>query len=113
MVEAVRRDGCALSSLKVDGGPSRNGYLVQRLADLAGLPVLVAANAEATATGVAHLAAHGGAGVALADLARGWRAARVHEPSLSPGARDGVLERWRKAVDAVGVFHGRRQLETP
>jgi glycerol kinase len=113
LVEAMGRDGCVLTLLKVDGGPTRNGYLTQRLADLCGIPVWVAANPEATAAGVAHLAAHGCAGVPLEDLARGWRCARVHDPAVTALERERLRERWRRAVDAVGVFHGRRRLEAP
>jgi glycerol kinase len=48
------------SVLRVDGGASANGFLVQFLADVLALPVEVAAERETTALGAAALA-----GVAL------------------------------------------------
>lgn len=44
-------------SLRVDGGLTKNRYLMQRQADLLGLPVELGPSSEATATGAAALAA--------------------------------------------------------
>ncbi|MEP7359184.1 MAG: FGGY family carbohydrate kinase, partial [Anaerolineales bacterium] len=79
VVQAMQRDGgwgegAAPASLKVDGGPTQNGYLMQRVADLTGLEVQVAAAREATAIGIANLAAHSAWGVSLPELAARWRA---------------------------------------
>jgi len=64
-------------SLRVDGGLTANAYLVQRQADVLGLPVEVAPVAEATALGAAAMAGVG-AGLLdldqLAELAGGGRA---------------------------------------
>jgi glycerol kinase len=64
-------------ALRVDGGLTANAYLVQRQADVLGIPVEVAAVAEATALGAAAMAGVG-AGVLeldeLASLAGGGRA---------------------------------------
>ncbi len=57
LVQAMQRDaGYTLQRLKVDGGPSANRYLMQNLADILQMEILVAANEEATAAGIAHLA---------------------------------------------------------
>ena len=53
-------------SLRVDGGLTANPYLVQRQADVLGVPVEVAPVAEATALGAAAMAAVG-AGVLEVD----------------------------------------------
>jgi glycerol kinase len=64
-------------SLRADGGLTANAYLVQRQADVLGLPVEVAPVAEATALGAAAMAGVG-AGLLdldqLAELAGGGRA---------------------------------------
>jgi glycerol kinase len=46
-------------TLCVDGGLTKNHYLMQRQADLLGLPVALGPSSEATATGAAALAAIG------------------------------------------------------
>jgi glycerol kinase len=68
------------SVLRVDGGASANGFLVQFLADVLGLPVEVAAERETTALGAAALA-----GVALGrwtedDVATFRRTSARYEP---------------------------------
>ena len=48
--------GIALSEVKTDGGPSKNAYLMQFLSDMARTTVLVSAQEELSAIGVAYLA---------------------------------------------------------
>ena len=57
IVEAMEAGGVSRpSSLRVDGGLTRSAYLMQRQADVLGVPVEVAGNDEATAVGVALMA---------------------------------------------------------
>ncbi|HEY8666982.1 MAG TPA: glycerol kinase GlpK, partial [Tepidisphaeraceae bacterium] len=58
VVEAMEQDsGISLQSLKVDGGASRNDWLMQFQADVLGVPVIRGRDTEMTALGAAHLAA--------------------------------------------------------
>ena len=58
VLEAAWADGRPRPrSLRVDGGLTKNHYLMQRQADLLGLPVELGPSSEATATGAAALAA--------------------------------------------------------
>ena len=58
MVEAAVADlGKPLSSLRVDGGLTRSRLLMQAQADLLQVPVLICRSVDATALGVAALAA--------------------------------------------------------
>jgi glycerol kinase len=85
-------------SLRIDGGVAANGFFVQFLADILGVPVDVAAERETTALGAAALA-----GVAIGrwsetDLA-GWRrSAGVREPQRAPSDVDELLAGWRDAL---------------
>ncbi len=57
VIEAMKTQGrTSLSSLKVDGGATRNRFLMQFQADLLRIPVLVSDISESTAWGVAKLA---------------------------------------------------------
>jgi glycerol kinase len=86
-----------LTRLRVDGGLARSPWIVQRLADLAGLPVERAARADSTALGAA----------ALAGLAAGvWERDEalpaippdlVAEPEMPSAERDARRERWTAA----------------
>jgi glycerol kinase len=85
-------------SLRIDGGASANGFLVQFLADVLRIPVEVAAERETTALGAAALA-----GVAIglweeADLAGRRRVAARTEPRLAAAEVDELMAGWRGAL---------------
>jgi glycerol kinase len=106
VIEAMAEDaGQAPSSLRVDGGPAANSYLTQAMADLLGIEVHVAAAREATACGIADLAAHAARGITLEELAARWRAERICYPGITVAERVIRLERWQRAVAAMSRFH--------
>jgi glycerol kinase len=90
--------GQTLPNLRVDGGPARNRFLMQTLADDLGVEVQVAAEVESTATGIAQMARHHAHGVPLDAIAASWRAAEVYTPQISAEEREGRRARWRRAV---------------
>ncbi len=95
------------SGLKVDGGPSNNAYLMQFLADLLDMEILVSAAQEATAIGVANLAAHAIDHVSLDDLQAQWRAKTQYTPHISSSQRQMLLQRWQRALAGLRRFHSR------
>lgn len=58
VVEQMKKTGSKVQELKVDGGATRNSFLMQLQADLLQIPVLVSEHSESTAWGVAKLAGH-------------------------------------------------------
>jgi glycerol kinase len=105
IVDAMRAAGAAPSLLRVDGGMTANRWLMQRQADVLGIPVRISAQAEATALGAARAAA---AGVGLADFADLARLAETGE-TIEPGAgsaawRDSGHAEWRRWLDAAGTL---------
>jgi glycerol kinase len=108
VVRAMEQDaGYSLSHLKVDGGPTANHYLMQFLSDLLGKEIRVAAAREATAIGIAQLAAHIVLGLPLEELAARWRAEAVYVPRMPEDERRAYLERWERAIAAVKIFHSK------
>ena len=106
VVNAMSQDaGQAPPHLKVDGGPSGNPYLMQMIADLLNLEVRVSAALEATAIGIANLAAVSALGTSLDDLSRNWKAEMVYLPKMTEADRARKLGQWNKAVEAAKVFH--------
>lgn len=106
LIQAMQRDaGSAIRRLKVDGGPSANRYLMQRMADILDMEIQVAANDEATAAGIAQLAGHAACGVSLDHLREAWRAQAVYAPRLAPSERQACLDRWQQALLAIKLFH--------
>ena len=91
--------GQPVSGIKVDGGASENGFLMQALADIAGIEVHVSAVRETTALGVAFLA---GLGCCLwrdqHELTAFWRTSASYTPRPSFGYAD-LYPRWLEAVE--------------
>jgi glycerol kinase len=94
VVEVLESDGRArIDVLRADGGATGSTLLVQRQADLLGRPVAVARAPEASAVGVALLAARS-LGLAAAPPKSGPAVA----PTISPGRRDADRAGWHAAV---------------
>jgi glycerol kinase len=101
LLEAAESDtGLAVAELRLDGGMSANGVVVQALADFTGRPVAVSPVTEATTLGAAYLA---GLAVGLwadeSETAALFRPARVAEPALDDAARAEARSRFAAAVD--------------
>jgi glycerol kinase len=91
-------------SLRVDGGLSSNAYLMQRQADLIGVPVEVAATAESTALGMAVLAGLG-EGLLSPRVAVEANPVRARfTPRVAPTERRRQRNRWRSFVEAAVVL---------
>ncbi len=114
LLEAMARDGVAPVSLKVDGGMTRNGLFLQRLADVLGLPIERPKIVEATAWGAACLAGLGcGIFASLEAIRALWRAEASFEPRLEPRARARELDGWRAAVRRVSRKKGHANVRRP
>jgi len=95
--------GLAPGALRVDGGASANGLLMQMQADISGVPVLRPRVQETTALGAALLA---GVGVGMfADPAAAVSALQADEtafrPRFSPEERSKARRGWMHAVDTA------------
>lgn len=87
--------------IRADGGPTRNDFLMQRQADLLGVPVGVSLEPDMTALGAALLAALGAGALTLDDVAQFQPARRPFEPALATDERDSLWHDWRRSVAAV------------
>jgi glycerol kinase len=102
LVEAMRADGAAPASLRVDGGMVVNNWFAQCLADTLGLPVERPRFTETTVLGAAALAGLGsGLYPSLEAVAAHWRRDRLFEPHKDAAAREEGYAGWRDAVARV------------
>jgi len=100
VLEAMAKDtGRLIRSIKVDGGASVNGFLMQALADITGVEVRAAAIRETTSLGAAFMA---GLGIGLwkdqSETSALWRESANYTPRKD---RDVELlyQRWLRAVE--------------
>lgn len=100
VLDAMGRDsGIHLKALRVDGGASANGFLMQFQSDLLGLPVERPTVMETTALGAALLAGLGvGWWDSPQDLAGSWEMGARFEPAMLSEQREALYAGW---VDAV------------
>ncbi len=101
LVSAMERDmGMPLKALKVDGGASRDSFLMQFQADILGAEVVKPQSHETTALGVARLA---GLTVGLWEdqkaLAASQEVDRRYAPTMAKAEREERLKKWHKAVE--------------
>ena len=101
VVDAMAADaGRPLDVLKVDGGMTANGLLMQFQADVLGVPVVRPRIAETTCLGAAYAAGLAvGYWPDLATLRAQWRKDAEWAPRMDPALRDRQYGQWRKAVE--------------
>lgn len=90
--------------LRVDGGLTANEFLMQRQADLLGLPVGVAEAEESTALGIAGLAGIGHGLLSPGDIAAANPIRSVFEPRLPAAERAAERQSWRRFVAAAAAL---------
>lgn len=102
----MKSNGIDVKELRVDGGATRNNFVLQFQADLLGIPVLRASQVESTAWGVAALAGlKAGLIKDLASLNKSWQS----DSQVKPGQnRNKDYEGWKHAL--AGAFaHAKAQ----
>ena len=101
-IEALIGGGEEISSLRVDGGASRNDELCQFQADISNVPVERPHELERTGLGVAYLAGFApGVWTGTDEVARSWTPERVFKPRMPEEKRGKLYRGWRSAVQAA------------
>jgi putative glycerol kinase 5 len=100
LLRASRKEtNYVVQKLRVDGGVSRNDFVLQSLADLCGLHV-ERSNAESTSLGVAYLSAVNMGTMTLEDVKVQYRPLRVFVPnSKNRDEISGDFCEWERAVE--------------
>lgn len=89
-----------IKRLKVDGGASRNTFLMQFQSDIMNVEVSRPIITETTALGAAYLA-----GLAVGfwkdrnELSKGWHESERYYPSMVDEDRNKLYSKWKKAVE--------------
>lgn len=101
IIDAMKKDtGINLTTLRVDGGASRNNMLMQFQADLTGVVVERPTITETTALGAAYLA---GLAVGFWEseevLAHKWKLDRRFTPAMTEDKKEEMLHQWHRAVE--------------
>jgi len=102
LLEAMAKDGVKPQTLRVDGGMSRNNWLLQFMADIIAIEVVRPKNVETTVLGAAILAAVGaGEFASLHEAAALWRLDRKFESAMPAAERAQRVAAWKQAIARV------------
>ena len=101
VLEAAQADvGMRLSELRVDGGMTANGLLMQVQADLLGVDVVRPSVAQTTALGAAYAAGLAvGYWESLEQVRENWREGARWSPAMPPGEATALTGQWHRAVE--------------
>ncbi len=95
----VKDTGISIEEIKVDGGGSKNNFLMQLQADITGIKILRPYVLETTAQGASYLAGLAtGFWQSLEELRQNWKPERGFYPEISAYERDKLYAGWRAAV---------------
>ena len=95
-----KETGIELSSLRVDGGASANGFLMQTQADLLNKSVIRPKVLETTALGAAYLAGlAAGIWKSTDELREFWELDDTFVPQISEQVRARQIHLWHRAVE--------------
>ncbi len=97
---AMQEDlGSSMSSMRVDGGASANGLLMQMQADFLGVDVVRPEVIETTSAGAAYLAGLGcGMFSSVDEIKKIWKIDRTYRSKVTASERNERLQRWKVAV---------------
>ncbi len=100
LVEAMQEDtGTAVPELRVDGGATKNGFLMQFQADILNIPVLLPQITESTALGAAYLAGiTGGLYGSISEIAMNNKISSKYTPGMSRSEREHQVKLWKDAI---------------
>jgi glycerol kinase len=106
LLNAMEKDtGKALSILRVDGGASKNNFLMQFHADILGITIERPLVFETTALGAASLAGLAvGLWKTIDEIAANWQCDRRFTPHMDEKERTARMNTWEKAVKAARSF---------
>lgn len=90
--------GLPMQELRVDGGPARNRFLMQTIADDLGI-------VESTAMGIGNLARVSVGTIDLSQLAVDWQPSIRYTPRVSADERATRRARWERAMTTALAFH--------
>ena len=101
LVDAMEKDtGTQLTALRVDGGATRDAFLMQFQSDILGKRVLRPRILETTALGAAYLAGFAtGVWGSLDEISQMWSLGKEFGPAMDPAEADRLTSGWHRAVE--------------
>jgi glycerol kinase len=91
--------GVKVTELRVDGGPTKNNFLMQFQSDLLGIPIMVAKVNEITAMGAAFIAGlHINYWKGIDEIKELWSSQKIYTPSMNQPRAEELYGGWERAL---------------
>lgn len=97
--DQMQKGGIVLSEIKVDGGCSKNKFLLQFLADITGTKVVKNKESEATAMGAVFTTALATKTLNITQIKKRILSGLTYNPIMQSRERNELFLGWQKAVD--------------
>jgi len=101
LMSAMEKDcNAKISNIKVDGGASRNNFLMQFQSDICEANVLRSKIMETTALGAAYLAGlYKGTWSSIEEIKQIWQCDLEFKPEMEKEKKNKLVNKWHKAVE--------------
>lgn len=101
----IKETGLPMTQMKVDGGASKNNFLLTFQSDILNLPIFRPLVSETTALGAAYLAGiKSGFWQDTDEIKQIWQVDGSYYPDMAPQLRDNYYQKWQRAVAAARYF---------
>lgn len=101
----MKETGLPMTQMKVDGGASKNNFLLDFQADMLNLPIFRPLVNETTALGAAYLAGlSSGYWQDIEEIKHIWQVDGSYYPDMTEEKRQEYYGKWTKAVEAARYF---------
>ena len=98
ILDEMKNGGQSVSQLNVDGGGSRNNFLLQFQADMINKPVVKNSNTEATAMGAIYMVLLATNTATLKDIRNMVYTSKTFNSNITAKTRNDLYTKWTKAV---------------
>ena len=100
LIEVFRKEtNLEINKLKVDGGASKNSFLMQFQSDISNLEIISNQNQESTAFGAFFLALLANKKIkSLDEVSKFVKINKIYQPEMAEKTRLEKIKRWKKAV---------------
>lgn len=110
VAKEMAKNGLAIKELHVDGGGSKNNFLLQFQSDILQRNILRSAISESTAMGAIFMVGLNNKIYTLQSIEKQYQIASTYSPSISLAERNKLYGKWEKTIKTV-IFEGRQNYE--
>ncbi len=107
IIKTMSNKSIAVKELHVDGGGSKNEFLLQFQSNILQRNVIKSYQVESTALGAIYMVALSNKIMTLQDITKLYKVKNIYKPSITRYNRDNLFTKWEDAV-ATTLYHAKR-----